>query len=330
MAPGNSSPNSGPECRRFFALFQQHWNAGTGLASHSKSAMDRDGRWTVQTFGDAMEWAGVSTIDPGTIQSWLDKERWPQKERKNGVLKVFFRLPKGIAADPETDRLREQMEIAWQQGQEARVRSQPASRSAEREVNAAWIAAGSPVRTPGLASLTLDEPQQGNEPDATWYVRARLRLETAEYEREDGQSVFIALRNAFLTIFASGYRVANGSLISERSHHPNFRPKGDGVEVVGPCEEGFCLNGDPLGEDQIAQIKPADDGKGEESVTVALYAFRRSFAVSLSPTPRQIDGSDVAAIERDAVLNALIAKGRKDSQGRLLLARDTMKRKKIE
>lgn len=333
MMPGNSGPNSESDCPRFFVLFQKHWKSGTGLAAHDQPAMKRDGSWTVRTFSNAMEWAGLGSIDPATIQSWLDGERWPQKERKNAILKVFFRLPKVTQNDQETGRLRDEMDVAWLEGQAARTRSQSFARNEEREVIAGWIASGTPVHTPGLALLMLDEPQQGNEPDAPWYVGARLRLQTAKHERRDGSYVFIALRTAFLSIGVSGYRVVNGSLIGQekRAENPNFQGENDGAEVVGPREEGFCLGGDPLAGDYIAQIKPADDGKSEESVTVALHAFRDSFAISLSPKPSDSEQSDVARTEKNAVLNALIAKGRvKDSQGRMLLARDTWKRKKPE
>ena len=181
-----------------------------------------------------------------------------------------------------------------------------------------------------MASLSLHEPQPGNEQGAPWYVRARLRLGTAEHEREKVPSVFIALRRAFLAVGAACFRVVAGSLVGEHAAHPNFRSGTDDVEVIGPRKEGFCLDGDPLGEDFIAQIKPAEDGRDEESVTVALYAYRRSFAVSLSPTPPDADSGDVAAEEKDAVLNVLIAKPRKDGRGRVLVARDTMKRKPAE
>ena len=266
-------------------------------------------------------------VSDDAVRTWFHGEVVPRSAQKVAILRVFFREATG-QGDTEADTAFQQMEAAWGQAQD---RPHAPLRRETAEPDAAWIGAGTPFRTAGLASLTLDEPQQGNEPDAPWFVRARLRLETAEHERREGPSVFIALRNAFLTVAASGYRAVNGSLIGERTPHPNFRPKGDGVEVVGPHEDGLCLDGDPLGEDHIAQIKPAEDNKGEESVTVALHAFRRSFAVSFSPAPPDSDTSDVAANEKDAVLNALIAKGRpKDSQGRTLLARDTMKRKKPE
>ena len=56
----------------------------------------------------------------------------------------------------------------------------------------------------------------------------------------------------------------------------------------------------------------------------------RGFAVSLSPEPLDTDTNDVAANEKDAVLNIMIGKPRKDSLGRTLVARDRMKRKPPE
>jgi len=195
-----------------------------------------------------------------------------------------------------------------------------------------WIGISTPIVTEGLADLGLVEPQQGNEPNSPWYIRARLRFGIAEHEDDDGSRIYIGLRQAFLSVHASGYRVVVRSLIGQRAAHPNFAERVDrsGVDVIGPRPNGtVCLQGDPLEEHHLALIQSAGDAKGEESVTVTLRAFRGSFAASLSPTPDDSPENDVAATERDKVINALIAKSRKkDNQGRVLLARDTMKRQK--
>lgn len=107
------APDSAYGRQRFFALFVQHWRAGTGLAVHNKKAMDRDGAWSARTFADAMEWAGARSADRATIQSWLEGKHWPQKTRKDAILKVFFRLPSGTPPDAGTERLRAEMDQAW-------------------------------------------------------------------------------------------------------------------------------------------------------------------------------------------------------------------------
>lgn len=179
-----------------------------------------------------------------------------------------------------------------------------------------------------MASLTLDPPQQGNEPNAPWYIRARLRLDVGEYEGEDGRPFYVALRRAFMSVTTVGYRTVNGSLIGDKPRpHPNFEGRPNGIDVIGPRKgKNGCLIGDPLGDDYIAQIQPNHDGSGEATVTVSLHVFQAGFAFSLSPSPRNSDESDVAAVEKDRVLNVLIAKGRKDDQKRVLVACDTMKK----
>jgi hypothetical protein len=326
--PLDPERNRDSEGSRFFALFLQHWNAGTGLAVHDKKAMEHEGHWSARTFANAMEWAGAGGADPGTIQSWLIGDRWPQRMRKDAILKVFFRVPKGVGPDPQIERLRAEMDGAWQEGQVGRSRTQFLTRREEPDVAAIWIGADNPFDTAGVASLTLDPPQQGNEPNAPWYVRARLWLDVGEYEAEDGKRFYLGLRRAFISLAAAGFRVVNRSLIGDKARpHPNFEGRSNGVDVIGPrLVENGCLSGDPLGEDYIAQIWPADDGTGQATVTVSLHAFRSDFAFIL-PASHDTEESEVASLEKDRVLNVLISKNRRDEQGRVLVARDTMKRR---
>ena len=322
-----------PECRRFFDRFEQHWKAATGLAAFLKRPTKEGEAWNEPDFVTAIEKAGIGTIRVETVRWWKNRIRWPQEKSKDAILKVFFPVPNTGQRDAEADRQSTEMEAAWTEGQAAANRSRPAARQDSDEAEAVWIASGTPFKTAGLARIDLiREPP--NEPDTPWRLLARLRLGTAKHEATNSRPrLFIALRTAFLTVRASGHRVVPGSLIAERAPHGNFRPQVDGVDVIGPraCEVG-CLHGDPLGDEEIARIEATANRTGEESVTVELYAFKDSFAVSLKPQPRDSDDSDVAADLKDAVLNALISKGRrfKDDQGRALLARDTLKREARE
>jgi hypothetical protein len=319
----NASGNSDQNSVRFFELFSQHWQAGTGLPTHDKRAMDRDGRWIVRTFSNAMEWAGIPSTDPATIQSWLRGQRWPQRERKDAILKVFFRVPKGQEIDSTARLQREELDQAWLDGQSrARHEPQMAEQHSEPEAPKRWMPAGTSAAIAGLASVRVAEPAPANDPASGWFVKARIRLGQAEYEREDGTPVYIAVEAAVLSVAASGYQVATGSLIGHQSDHSNFRQEtdNDSVAVIGPAPRN-CLEGDPAHDETLARIVPIAESGSDESVGVSLHAFRRCFVVSLTPTPLDCVGFE----EKQAVLNRFIELGReRDAQGRVLLARDKM------
>ncbi len=325
----NSLANSDPNLAAFFRLFCEHWQAGTGLAAHNPKAMERDRCWTEVTFSDAMNWANFPNTDPSTIKSWQTGARWPRAARKDAIIKVFFRVAKGEQLDDTTARRREELEQAWKDGSATRGRD-VATRGENDEVDGPkrWLPAGRPIATPGLASVRLEEPQPGNEPGSGWFVKARLRFDIAEYEREDGTPIFISVQDSLLTVSTSGYQVATQSVIGQIGGHPNFRPEtdNDSVGVVGPAPNG-CLEGDPAGGETIARIVPIAEAGSDEAVTVSIHAFRRSFVVSLTRIPQDCVGFD----EKQAVLNLLIELGRdRDAQRRVLLARDRMRRTKVE
>ena len=85
---------------------------------------------------------------------------------------------------------------------------------------------------------------------------------------------------------STGYQIATQSIIGQRGDHPNFRVEtdNDSVAVVGPAPHGY-LEGDPAGDETIARIVPTAENGADEVVGVSLHAFRRSFVVSLAPTP---------------------------------------------
>jgi hypothetical protein len=113
-------------------------------------------------------------------------------------------------------------------------------------------------------------------------------------------------------------------MIGERTVHEHACRIPGGVEFT-PCEGQDCLAGDLLGEEYIAVMEPT--GEGEQSVTVGLHTGRRSFDVTVADGQSDSAGGNVT-IEKDAVLNALICKGkRKDGQGRVILACARMQKK---
>lgn len=198
-----------------------------------------------------------------------------------------------------------------------------------------WAAPAKVFGTRRMASLTLDELRPGNDSD--WYLHGSLKLGTYEHLRQNGPPVYIGLRQALLTVETQGCRVAYKSMIGERATHDCFRSVLDSfeTEVFGPRKPGECLAGDPLGDDFIARIEPAAQSKGQQRVTVSLYACGRSFAVSFGQQPPDCDASDVAQEEKDAILNAFIKKLKKNQKlpnepDQLLLAQDWRQREQSE
>ncbi len=140
-------------------MFRNHWTLGTGLERHDSRAKVRDMGWTDRTFADAMAKAGASSPDADTMESWRKGEQWPQKGRKDAILKVFFGLPNTEPNDPQTGPLRAEMDAAWEDGEIVRRRSR------------------SPA-PPELPSSSTSPPSW--QPDPPWFLRqdfARLNVE---------------------------------------------------------------------------------------------------------------------------------------------------------
>jgi hypothetical protein len=318
MAP-NSELNLDPKSA-FWASFKQHWKEGAGRPAR---ADPRHKGWTDREFLDAMGRCGHQISDD-VLRLWWAGRSFPNPHSKEGIFKVYFPGSDGGKGDTDADKGFRGMEGLWRQ-----VHDRPRSRGDQPPPNepsgplAEWtISQGR--GTEGIVELRLHPPPPGNVAD-TFYVDATLRLDTGEYDCEE-RTVSIGLRDAFLSIVSPGYQTAKGSLIGERAEHEHFKPAPGGAKISGPVDGHGCLSGDPLGEEHLAIIEPA--GEGEETVTVAVHAGRRSFVVSTADTQDERTGSNVAPANKDAVLNALIYKGReKDAQGRVILALARMQHK---
>ena len=312
MQVPNSAPNSEAKTR-FFALFIQHWNAGTGL---DIKAAKRDERWTVRHFSDAVERAGFAAPDPETIGGWLNAERWPQPARKDAILAVFFPAKSG------NDAARAEMLASWTEGQ----REAPARRKARLEdspVPLKWVISRH-VSTEGLADLRLHQPQPLNE-EGSYRVEASARIDIAEFGH-DRQDYAIGVTTVLLAVESEAYQVTRGSMIGERPTGLPARVRADGVEMTGPRDpDSGCIVGDLLNGEHVAHIESLNDGEGP--VHVSLRAARRAFKV-LGLDAQGRNTPVPVSEETDAVLNILLGKDReKDSLGRVLLAKMSMARK---
>jgi hypothetical protein len=131
------------------------------------------------------KWAGFPNTDYATIQSWLTGKHWPRPKQKDAILKVFFREPKSGQVDDAAQKLRQELEDAWQEGRAARGLEEPSrDEDSEPEAPKRWLPDGTSFAIKGLALVRLAEPQPGNEPGSGWQVKARLRIDPAEYEQQ--------------------------------------------------------------------------------------------------------------------------------------------------
>ena len=312
MSVPNSAPNSEAKTR-FFALFAQHWDACTGL--DSKTAQ-QDGCWTVRSFSNAVEKAGFSAPDPDTIGAWLKGERWPQPARKGAILAVFFPAKQG------NDAARQKMLDAWTDGQRE-VTPRRKARIEDSAASLKWVISRHGA-TEGLADLRLHQPFPLNE-EGSYRVEASARLDIAEFAHER-QDYGIGVTTVLLAVESEGYQVTRGSMIGERPADLPARLRADGVELHGPRDnDSGCIVGDLLGEEHVANIESLNDG--EAPVYVSLRAARRAFKV-LGLNAQGRNTPVAVSEETDAVINALLGKDReRDSLGRVVLAKASMKRK---
>ena len=309
MAP-NSPPNADPRAR-FYALFQQHWTAGTGLDPKSPAQ-----EWTARIFCDAMGKAGFPNLDNDTLAAWRSGERWPQPERKTAILNVFF--PGKPATHPD----RAEMEQAWQNGQRA-IPPRRKSRIDEDPAPTKWVISPK-TRIEGLADMQLQQPEPLNQ-DGHFRVDAAARLDIAEFEHEK-QAYGIGVSTAFLSLESEAYQVKKGSMLGDRPTDMPIKRRADGVEILGPRDpDTGCIVGDLFGDEPVASIESLNNG--EAPVALSLRAARRAFKVlGLDAQgryrPERLDE------QQDAVLNTMLGKGREtDSLGRVVLAKATRKRK---
>jgi hypothetical protein len=316
----NSPPNSDPKVI-FFGLFRQHWDEGTGRAA---GADVRYRSWTPKEFGDAMQKCGCQISDDA-VRLWYLGEHLPRSLQKAAILRVFFPTSGIGKRETAADEAFRTMDALWLEAQRRpRSQSKELLPPATYDQPAEWVIFDR-RSIDGLTELRLHPPRLGNLP-GTVYIDATLRIATAIYEWEE-RSVSIGLREAFLSVDSASYQPSKKSMIGDRSEHPYFKPTPGGADITGPRDKHGCLTGDPLGEDYVTAIEPTNDD--EKPVTMRLRAGRRSFKVAVTNTEKQHHSRNSTAVNKDAVLNALIYERReKDRQGRVVLAQVRMQRKR--
>ena len=104
-------------------------------------------------------------------------------------------------------------------------------------------------------------------------------------------------------------------MIGERIKQNHIQPCPGGV-IFTPRDGDDCVIGDLLGDEYLTVVEPTATGE-KLTITVGLHTGRRSFAIT--EYNDNASGKAVTA-EKDAVLNALICRKRKDEQGRVILA----------
>jgi hypothetical protein len=219
---GNSTGNSDPR-EKFWDLFLHHWNSGTGL---DKKRREQDGHWTYRTFADAMQKAGVKNLDKKTVDSWLAGEQWPQGERKEAILAVFFPHTGG---DPVA---RQAMEQAWQEGRLVSRAAAPATRRAFEDLDPPRWDRLESWGTPRLAEHGMADPTpQGNSDNGVYRIAGQPIVSIVEGEFE-GRYVRVGVNNVQVLLESAAYDIQPNSRISEREKdNPLVRTVAGGVRV---------------------------------------------------------------------------------------------------
>jgi len=289
--------------RQFGKLLDAHLKRGQRADGLSQEHLQP---WTNFNF------AGVVNVSPNSVANWRH-ETLPED-----VLPILDAL---FGNRPEFAGHRRDLKEAWAQAKG--LVPMDGEEEYDGDECGEWLIIDSYL-TPGIAELRLHPPRSGNA-SGTYYLDATLVIDTGEYDHE-GDTLLIGLREAFLSVQSSSYQVAKNSIIGDRSDHANFKLTVGGTRVVGPLDDRGCLHGNPLGDEYMAVIEPV--GERDEPVEVALRAGRRGFDITRADVSGDAPRDPAADINKDAILNVLISKGReKDPQGRVLLACARMKRR---
>jgi hypothetical protein len=175
----------------------------------------------------------------------------------------------------------------------------------------------------GLAQMAAGEPMPNSNEAGAFRIEAAPRVNVGTFEIS-GNNLRIGVNCVFLGFRSQGYSLRPESLISERSGAAGMKTVDGGVEFSAP-DTGGCLDGPLLHGDYFAVMET--DRNGEAPVTLSLRAARRAFKVTkigANGRPKPIAASEA----RDAVLDILLADHQeKDSLGRVVLAKASMKRK---
>lgn len=290
---------------RFFTLFRQHWDAGTGRPANKDV---RYAGWTTKEFADTMRQCGAPISDDAA-RLWYRgtelKRNLPRATQKVAILKVFF-------PDRHADQA---MEDAWQF-----ARDNTAAPAAAESPNATdgWQLTENRA-TKGLAEIQFHDLETTNQQDH-WKLQATPLFGVVELDDAD-----IGLKDATLTV-TTQYTIAQGSMLGDPARpHAHIKRIANGARITGPTDNHMRLEGTPVSEDHLAMIEPGEDGA--DSISLTLHAGRRSFHVTLPNDATETEDEKSIRDKKQRVLDLLLFNSAtKDPQGRAILAKATRKR----
>jgi hypothetical protein len=277
----------------FSEVFNEHWNAGTGVRRFDPTARD----WTAKRFVDAMGTCGRQ-VSEDSVANWRKGVNLPQLLQRDGILAVYF------GDDAQTHNERERLQRAWTDAQTSKGRRgrAPTPETTPADPLPRWSGTATPPLD-GLAQLAFVPPVPANS--GGHYVKALLLLGEAERSLE-ATSFIIGLREAALTIRHGDVTVAEGSRLGgpDASHdHVALMP--GGLHIRGPVNERGHLEGDVFAGVPLFHLLDVDPGRGVE-VTLSLAAFRRAFHVMPLDEAGQPQAIRCESALKDALINLIL------------------------
>lgn len=295
----------------FFGLFRLHWESGTG---HPKGTAP----WPPADFRKAMS-AARAAVDEDTVLKWRRGENLPRREKMQGIKRVFFPGYNPLSPD-DREAAHRDLDEAWER--ETQARSKPRRSDGLSDAQENW-AISTPQDVPGLLELEPQQPQAANQP-GTYFVHTGLRFDTLEIEHKD-RVIAIGLTKVDAGIQSSDYLVVKGSMSGERVPLPHITRRANrAVQISGPHDGNGHLTGDAFGEDHFAVIQARREDDGEFALVV--LADQRSISVLATDAsdPTRHLAADTA--EKEAIINAVLRKGRESDDGRIVVAKARLKR----
>jgi len=267
--------------------------------------------WTNRALADK------ACVAENSVANWRDPDRRMPPEDIKPLLKVFYGKIERLAED------RARMERLWRLARGYIIDDEPEQKKWEiaKKWEVAWTAnLQGMVR---LVDLRAHPPIPGN--DGTMRLSLTLVITPDHDVTYRDQAVIIGLTDALLCMDSNGWQAARRSFVSERGH-PNFELSAAGARIVGPRDAATgMINGEPMGDDDLAVVEPI--GAGDAPINVAVHAPRGSFRV-LVRAGKSIQGAPADRVSRtqNLVLNALLHEQLRDrdDRDRAVLARVTV------
>lgn len=309
----------------FHAMFDKYWHCGAGRNKIENSAQS----WTTANLAISLRQQNCM-VSHAIIETWLNKSKIPIWPEISAIADVFF---PAYEHDAQQHAERQSFIDAWTKVQ----RHQNAFRHSDmdeprpEELNE-W-SRKNPVPFSGLAELELFSPQPDNQDG--YRLKARLLIGSREDETTE-KPVLISLTEAFITVRPSKKVTINGSLVGTREKHPNLAPVPGGLKITGPKSSNHntktlkksVLSGDVFEDADLAIIR-IEDNSEDAQVSVSLSVSRRGFNVDALDENGEISKDAYTSEAKKAILNLLICRELDaDDQGRVVLQRATLKRKK--